>query len=286
MEYIYLLRPKQWIKNIFVLAPLFFSGDIDVISFMEVVLGFIAFALLSSIIYILNDWCDIEEDKQHKKKKLRPLASGVVSPVKAGLIAFALLALLIIIFTQFNFSTLSIILLTLYAAINIAYSCGLKYLPIIELLLLASGYVIRLLFGASIITVTLSPWIIVCTGLLSLMLAVGKRRGELVQNNNRDFGRRLLSHYSLPYLDQVNTMLATATFTAYMIFCTSPYAIEKFGDEVIMTSPFVLYGILKYLKLLMVDKMGDDPTSLITSNRQIQIALVSWLTTFMAIIYF
>ena len=285
-NYFILIRPKQWIKNGFVLVPLFFSGNLMSSNIMIALLSLLAFALLSSSIYILNDWRDIEADRQHKKKKLRPLASGEVSKVEAAFILIMLLSLLVALCITFDFPLFAITLLLLYVIINIGYSFGLKHLPILELMLLASGFIIRLMFGATMIGVILSPWILVCTGLLSLMLAVGKRRGDLIQSNDNSFQRRSLAGYNLAYLDQINTLLATATFTSYMVFCTSEYAINKFGEEVILTSPFVLFGILNYLKLLTVDELGDDPTWLVVTNQGIRLTLLGWLVSFMAIIYY
>lgn len=285
-NYLILMRPKQWIKNLFVLAALFFSGDINTGHILSTIVGLIAFSLMSSIVYILNDWRDIEADRQHTKKNTRPLALGIISPTEAGFVASIIATFLIAICVKFNFSPLSILLLIVYLAINIAYSYGLKHVPVLELMLLASGFVIRLIFGASIISVTLSSWIIVCTGLLSMMLAVGKRRGDLIQDNDSSLCRRSLRHYNLQYLDQINIILATATLTTYVIFCSSEYAINKFGNEVILSSPFVIYGILTYLRLLLVDSLGSDPTTLILSNRALKMALVGWFGAFTAIIYF
>ena len=281
-----LIRPKQWVKNSFILAPLFFSGNLISSDVVVAVVGCLAFAMLSSSIYVLNDWCDIKADRQHKKKKLRPLASGEVRPIEAVFILIFLLSVLVALCMAFNFSFSAISLLVLYSIVNIGYSFGLKHVPILELLLVASGFIIRLLFGASILVVTLSPWILVCTGLLSLMLAVGKRRGDLIQSNDDNFKRRSLVGYNLTYLDQVNTFAATAVFTSYVVFCTSEYAISRFGGEILVTSPFVLFGILSYLKLLAVDGLGDDPTSLVLKSQGIRFALIGWLISFMAIIYY
>lgn len=286
MIYLSLLRPRQWLKNTFVMVPIFFSGDISFDTFIMTLGGGIAFILLSSIIYILNDWRDMKSDRQHKKKKMRPLASGAISPAKAFLVALVLMILIIGFCIHLNLEVQSIYLLLLYASVNISYSIGLKQVPILELMLVASGFIIRLMFGASIISITLSPWILVCTGLLSLMLAVGKRRGDLVQENDVGLSRKSLSGYNLAYLDQLNAILAASTITAYVVFCTSVYAVEKFGNEVILSAPFVIYGILKYLNLLMVDKLGDDPTSLIISNSSMRVVLIGWTMSFIAIIYF
>ena len=250
------------------------------------VVGCIAFSLLSSSVYILNDWADLEADRLHKKKKLRPLASGQVSKAEALMILIVLVVLLGALGAIFKFPSQAVLLLLIYGFVNMGYSFGLKHVPILELLMVASGFIIRLLFGASIFEVILSPWILMCTGLLSLMLAVGKRRGDLIQSNDETFQRRSLVAYNSTYLDQVNTFAATAVFTSYVVFCTSEYAIERFGEEVLITSIFVLFGILHYLKLLAVNGLGDDPTSLVLKNNGIRLAFLGWLISFIAIIYY
>ena len=185
-----------------------------------------------------------------------------------------------------NYSINAVAYLVCYGAINIAYSIGLKHIPILELFILASGFIIRLLFGAAVVEVALSLWIIICTGLLSLMLAIGKRRGDLVQNNDIKMMRKSLSAYSLTFLDQINIFLATTTFTSYLIFCTTAFAINRFGQEVIITAVFVLFGILSYLRLLILDEAGDDPTSLVLDDNGIRIAILGWIVSFSILIYF
>lgn len=286
INYWLLLRPKQWIKNGFVVAPLFFSGNFISSDAIICFVSFLSFVLLSSSVYILNDLTDIEADKLHKKKKIRPLASGAVSKFEAVIILLLLLCCIIALSISFNYSTTANLLLFLYALINLGYSFGLKHIPILELLMVASGFVIRLMFGASTLAISLSPWIIMCTGLLSLMLAVGKRRGDLVQSNDQNLKRHSLKGYNLTYLDQINTVAAAAVFTSYIIFCTSSYAITQFGEEVLSTSVFVLFGILIYLKLLAVDGLGDDPTSLVLKNRGIRFTVICWIINFIIIIYF
>ena len=184
--------------------PLFFSGDFQVENIDRIIISFFVFCLLCSAIYVLNDWFDIEADRQHKKKSNRPLASGLVSEKEAFFLVILLLLMIICVCFFLNYSINAVAYLVCYGAINIAYSIGLKHIPILELFILASGFIIRLLFGAAVVEVALSLWIIICTGLLSLMLAIGKRRGDLVQNNDSKMMRKSLNYYNLNFLDQIN----------------------------------------------------------------------------------
>lgn len=281
-----LLRVKHWVKNVFVIVPVFFSGSLATQNIIEVIISFIAFSLLASAIYILNDWCDIETDKQHAKKKSRPLASGAVSTNAALFLFITLLTTLAVICVYSNLSLMSVAFLVVYFILNTAYSFGLKHVPILELFIVGSGFIIRLLFGASVFGVILSSWIIVCTGLLSLMLVVGKRRGDLAQKNDVTMRRRSLIGYNLAFLDQLNTFLATATFTSYVVFCTTPFATDRFGEAVLITSGFVLFGICTYMKLILFDNNGDDPTTMILADKSLNFTMFGWLITFVILIYY
>ena len=281
-----MLRPAHWLKSLFVLAPLFFA-EVFINSVTSMALsGFICFSLLSSIIYIFNDWRDIEADRNHKKKKLRPLASGEISLKGAFSILVFLLVLLSFIVYISNFGVISISLMSMYLIINLFYSLGLKQIPVIELLLVSSGFVLRLMFGASIIAVDLSIWILVCTGLLSTLIVVGKRRADLVQQNDKNFARRSLNGYNVEYLNHLLVIFSACVITSYLLFCASSYAIEKFGSDVLWTSIFVIFGVLFFLKALIVDKSGDDPVKLFVSNGSLQVVTVLWLVSFIFVINF
>ena len=286
LAYFKLIRPKQWSKNVFVFVPLFFSGEFQVENVNRAILGFFVFCTLCSAIYVLNDWFDIEADRQHKKKRTRPLASGLVFKKEASFLILLLFLMTICVCFFQNYSISTLAYLVFYGVLNIAYSLRLKHIPILELFILASGFIVRLLFGAAVVEVTLSLWIIICTGLLSLMLAIGKRRGDLVQNNDGKMMRKSLTYYNLTFLDQINVLSATTTFTGYLIFCTTSFAINRFGQEVIITAVFVLFGILSYLRLLILDEAGDDPTSLVLGDNGIRIAILFWIISFAILIYF
>ncbi|TNE63837.1 MAG: hypothetical protein EP335_08525 [Alphaproteobacteria bacterium] len=284
--YIKLVRPKQWVKNGFVLAPAFFSGNLEISHLKSLVLSLVAFCILASCVYILNDLRDLEADRAHDKKKHRPMASGAV-PVSHGmmLLVGGLIALAASLFLL-QAPVPALVVILLYALFNIAYSLGLKHVAVLELMLVSSGFILRLLFGAFIIGVTLSSWIVICTGLLAMMITVGKRRGDLVQGLDNGDQRRSLSSYTVAFLDQSNMLLATSTFAAYLIFCTSGYAVARFGEEVLITAPIVLFGLMSYMRLMVVEGVGDDPSTLILSSNAIRLSVLAYLITFVFIIYY
>ena len=281
-----LLRPAHWLKNLFILAPLFFTATTRFDVIYQSFIGFVSFCLLSSVIYIFNDWRDIEADRLHKKKKLRPLAAGDVSPNTALFAACFLLLIVIFLIVYSDFPTNSILLMVIYGVVNLTYSLGLKQIPILELVLVSSGFVIRLIFGAEVINVDLSIWILVCTGLLATLIVVGKRRGDLIQGHDTSLKRRSLQGYNQEYLNQLLVIFSACIITSYLLFCASTYAIDKFGSDVLWTSIFVILGVLAYLKLLVVDQKGDDPVKLFLSNTLIQFIAGAWLVSFILVIKF
>ena len=280
-----LMRPEQWIKNGFVLIPVFFSGHVDWPIVVKAVLGALAFSALASAIYIFNDICDVEDDKQHAKKRLRPLPSGQVSlPAAAGLGA-ALLAVSIAIVFAAGLPARLFLIGGIYGAINLAYSLGMKHVPVLELFMVSAGYILRLLAGSVIDGEALSPWIIVCTGLVSLMLVVGKRRGDVANTLDESGRRKSLKHYTVGYLDQLTTILAAATFVTYLLFCISDYGMIRFGPNVAITAVFVLFGIFRFLQIVSVQSGGDSPTDLILRDAPLRTSILLWLLTFFLIIY-
>jgi len=280
-----LMRPEQWVKNGFVLIPVFFSGHVDWPIVVKALLGALVFCALSSVIYIFNDICDVEDDKQHAKKRLRPLPSGQIAlPAAAGLAA-ALVAISIAIVFAAGLPARLFLIGGIYAAINLAYSLGMKHMPVLELFMVSAGYILRLLAGSVIDGEALSPWIIVCTGLVSLMLVVGKRRGDVANALDENGRRKSLKHYTVGYLDQLTTILAAATFVTYLLFCISDYGMIRFGANVTVTAIFVLFGIFRFLQIVSVQSGGDSPTDLILRDAPLRTSILLWLLTFFLIIY-
>jgi 4-hydroxybenzoate polyprenyltransferase len=280
-----LMRPEQWIKNGFILIPVFFSGRVDWPIVGNALLGALAFSAFSSAIYIFNDICDVEDDKQHAKKRLRPLPSGQISVPAAIALAVALFAVSVAIVFAAGLPARLFLIGGIYAAINLAYSLGMKHVPVLELFMVAAGYILRLLAGSVIDAEALSPWIIVCTGLVSLMLVVGKRRGDVANALDESGRRKSLRHYTLAYLDQLTTILAAATFVTYLLFCISDYGMIRFGTNVPITAIFVLFGIFRFLQIVSVQAGGDSPTDLILRDGPLRTSILLWLLTFAVIIY-
>ncbi len=283
-----LMRPLQWLKNGFVAAPLFFAGQLFVPeALLETLGGVVAFSLVASCLYILNDWRDREADRQHPKKRHRPLASGTVSPGEALLLVATLLTVVAAIFAWFQPSIAFGCVLAVYAAITTSYIIGLKHVPLLELFIVASGYVLRVIAGGLLIDVELSPWILAASGLIALLIVSAKRRADITKGYENDKFRKSLTGYSTHYLDHVIAIAAGASILTYILFTVSPYAIGKFHTPYLIgTSVFVCYGVLRYLQLVIVGEGTDDPTTLVVKDKSLAVCLVLWITSFFLIIYF
>lgn len=279
------LRVHQWIKNLFVFAPLIFAGRLlerpDVIATLEV---FIAFCFTASSLYIFNDVQDREADRFHPKKRFRPIASGAVPLVTASLIACLLLATGLSL--GFSVGSTPGLLLTLYAVLNIFYTLKLKHVVIVDILIISAGFVLRLVAGAEAIAVPISPWIIMCGFLLALFLAATKRRQELLllkpvlKNENQT--REVLDHYSVKLLDQIIIITLSATVLSYFLYTFN--ANEHRG--MMWTAVFVFYGIFRYLYLIDRPAINDDPTQILLSDRPLFFNTVAWALTIIFILYF
>jgi decaprenyl-phosphate phosphoribosyltransferase len=282
-----LMRPKQWTKNLFVLAPLIFSFRLtDVASLESAVLAMVLFCLCASIIYIVNDVRDMVVDRLHVWKKKRPLASGDVSRQQALAFAALLMTAIIGIGLTSHFDRLFWLFFALYAVLGLFYSFGLKQVTLLELFVVASGYVLRLLAGCAALKETPSPWILAATGTVALLIVAGKRRAEIAENHDPAKLRRSLRDYNVNFLDSAITMLAATTVVTYLLFTTSDYAIERFQSPYfVVTSVFVLYGVLRYMQLVKVMTGADDPTSLVLTDLNLACSVIGWLATCIGMIY-
>lgn len=279
-----LMRPHQWVKNAFVASPLFFSPSAVSLHAAGLIAAAVAsFCLLSSAIYIYNDYKDREADRQHPKKRHRPLAAGTVSLTQAvGLCAVLLLAG---IGTAAFLSPIFLAFAAGYVTTNMAYSLGLKRVPVLDVLIIAGVFVLRVYAGAVLIDVVPSPWMIVCVGLLALFLALAKRRDDL--EIGLDGGHRAsLEGYTKEYLDTAITVILGALLVAYLMYTTGDYAREKFGtDWLFLTSPFVIAGVLRYLQIILVERRSGDPTQLVLRDRFLKVTILGWLVAFGILIY-
>ncbi len=280
------MRPKQWIKNCFIFAGLFFSRNLfDIPLLLKVGLGFILFSLAASSIYIFNDIRDIHLDKKHPQKCKRPLAAENITMTQAVIASLCLATFAFIGAYILDLKFLSILLL--YVVINLAYSLKIKQVVILDILFIAFGFILRVLAGVTLAGVYPSDWLIICTMTLALFLGFTKRRQELVLNQaNSTIGRSVLSEYSISFLDQMIAVVTACTIMAYALYTVSPETVARFGTRnLVYTIPFVLYGIFRYFYLIHKKGQGEDPTQLVLKDKSTLLNLLLWLVTVAIIIY-
>ena len=281
-----LIRPQQYIKNIFILLPLFFVGQITNIELLVVALiAFVAFSLSASAIYILNDYKDIKEDRRHPKKKFRPLASGLISTR----IAMTLMVILLIA----GFSLMAIIsihaliVLSIYVVLNIGYCFKFKQIALLDVTIIASGYVLRLFVGSFATGTALTMWIVIMTFLLALFLALAKRRDDilLLYKTGKKM-RKSIKGYNLQLVDGIMMIMASIVVVVYILYTTSQEIIEKFHSEhLYLTALFVIFGIMRYLQISFVEKHSGSPTDILLRDKLTIINLLIWMLSFVWIIY-
>ncbi len=274
------LRPQQWIKNLFIFAALVFSRNFDVPSLvLKTVAAFVAFCLVSSAHYIFNDLMDLEEDRLHPVKSKRPLASGRLKkgPAVAAMLVLGVAGLGL----AFRLGLPFLALCLGYIVLQILYSIRLKHMVILDIFVIATGFVIRVVAGALVIRVTISSWLLVCTMLLSLFLAMAKRRHELViLEGEAPNHRPILREYNVGFLDQMISVVTASTLVAYCLYTISEETVAKFGTRnLILTVPFVLYGIFRYLYLIHMRSEGGSPEQLILKDKPLLLDIFLWGAT-------
>jgi 4-hydroxybenzoate polyprenyltransferase len=259
------LRPKQWTKNLLVFGALIFSADkLNMDSFEKNIAAFIWFCIISSCVYILNDYVDRKADQQHPEKCHRPMASGKLNPTVA--LGFGALLLIVSLGTAFYYNSLFGLLLLAYWGMNVAYSLKLKHVVILDLMIIAFGFVMRALGGGLIIGVSFTPWFMLCVFLLSLFLAIGKRRHELLLlHNNKGSHRKVLDHYSEPLLNQMTGIVTSMTIMSYSLFTF----MSNNTIYLMWTIPCVIYGMFRYLYLIHVLGKGGKPDALLYEDKGI-----------------
>ena len=280
------LRPRQWTKNVLVFAALVFSGHAfnpgDV---ARTAAAFCLFCLLSGAVYVLNDIVDIEKDRAHPVKRNRPLPSGRLS-VRAAWVLVILFGpgiLAVAAFFDPRFACAAFI----YFSLQISYSLALKNIVILDVFVISFGFVLRVVAGALPIGVVISNWILICTMLLALFLALSKRRHEIILLEDRADAHRLILREYTPYLlDQMIGVVTSATLVAYMVFTLTTETIAKFGPHMVLTVPFVLYGIFRYLYLVHTKKSGGMPEETLLADLPLQIDILAYGIVSVLIIYF
>lgn len=274
-----LLRPKQWTKNLLLFAALLFSfEEIRAETILATLLGFILFSFVAGCVYILNDFVDRDRDRQHPVKKYRPMASGQVNPSHALL--FGIILLILSVGTAFMMNPLFGVLCIVYFLLNVSYSFVLKHLVILDMMTIAAGFVLRAIAGGVLIHVPFTPWFLICTMLLSLFLAIGKRRNELtLLEGNTGSHRKVLDNYSITLLDQFNTIVTTATIISYSLFTfTSDRTIH-----LMWTIPLVIYGMFRYLYLIHMKSQGGSPDRVLFEDKPILITVILYVISVVTI---
>jgi len=285
--YVRLLRPRQWLKNVFVFAGLIFSRHFFIPESVEKsIIAFIVFSLLSSSGYIINDIIDYREDLQHPAKSKRPIAAGRIKRLPAGAIAIVLM--FVSLAGSYSLGTNFFIVCCIYGLLMLVYSFGVKQIVILDVLFVAFGYVLRAIAGAVVIDVEISSWLLLCTLLIALFLAVAKRRTEIVLlGEDAAKHRKILSQYSLPLLNQMIAVVTAACIVAYCLYTLAPETVTKFGTKnLIFTIPFVIYGIFRYLYITYQKQETDIPERVLFSDLPLQLCLVSWVLACVLIIAF
>ncbi|MEO5594859.1 MAG: decaprenyl-phosphate phosphoribosyltransferase [Chitinophagaceae bacterium] len=286
--YIKLLRPKDWAKNLFLFLPVFFGGQIfDVPKIKHLIAAFFAFCFVASTVYIINDYRDREDDKKHPKKRLRPLASGQVNPTTALLIA----ALLIIAgfslayFADSKYRFISI--LGFYFLMNMGYSFGLKNIPILDILIVAIGFSLRVKAGGYVANIDVSVWLNLMVLLLALFMAIGKRRDDIIlkMETGADM-RKAVKGYNVDFLNTMLSMFSAIIIMTYIMYCVSPVTIAHTGTyHLYYTAIFVIAGLMRYLQIILVQNEAGSPTDVLYKDRFIQATLVLWVAGFCALLY-
>jgi 4-hydroxybenzoate polyprenyltransferase len=280
------MRPRQWSKNVFVLAGIVFAGRLfEVRAELRVLACFAVFCAASSALYLANDVADRESDVHHPLKRTRPIASGRLSP-SIAIAASAVLTLVALAGAALlNRATLAVT--AAYLASTFAYSLGLKRAFLLDVMIVAAGFVLRAVAGASCIEAEISPWLLVCSFLLALFLALGKRRAELVLlGQNATDHRVALGSYSLPLVDSWLTALAGASIVSYALYTQSPRTVEHFGTtNLLYTVPFVIYALFRYQHHVVRQDAGGDPGSLLLQDPGLWISLLGWAVTAAVVIY-
>ena len=279
--FIHLLRPKQWIKNLFLFAALLFSRNMDKPQYvMTVLYAFLCFCMISSTVYIFNDIHDVEKDRQHPRKSMRPIAAGIIDRREAQILMIILLPVSVILSIMLDYS-FGFIVMT-YLLNNVVYTLYVKNIVILDVMSIALGFILRVSGGAVVIGVTISPWLLLCTFLLSLFLGFSKRRNELlILQTDAHSHRSILEHYSLDFIDNMLSIVTASTLISYSLYTF--YASE--GKHSMVTILFVLYGIFRYQYIVYNKKMGESPEEIILTDIPLIVDIMLWILVSIVILY-
>lgn len=283
---LHLIRIEHWVKNLFLFIPAFFGAKLQEPGLLfRALLGFVAFSLVASAVYVLNDMVDMEQDRNHPDKCKRPLASGVISMKQA-------VGVLLLLLTggsglAFYLSDIMLCITLIYFTNNLLYSFYLKHIALLDISLIGIGFLLRVYAGGEITGVDVSQWLTVMTFLLALILGLAKRRGEyLIATKGQSF-RRALEGYNLPFLDMSMVVCSTVAVVAYLMYCFSPEVTHRIGnDNIYYTAFFVVLGVLRYLQLTLVFNKTESPTRALLRDSFLQIVLLAWIGAFVWLLYY
>jgi 4-hydroxybenzoate polyprenyltransferase len=285
-QYLKLIRVEQYIKNAFVFAPLFFDSQfLNIDNLINVTLAFLCFCSISSSVYIFNDYFDINEDKNHPQKRFRPLASGSIS-IKNGLVLMLILMISSIIVSYLISVELFLVIIS-YLALNFLYSKWLKHIAILDVNIIAVGFILRIVAGSVVSDVVPSIWILLITYLLALFLGISKRRTDVVLAENGNAVRKNIEGYNLVFIDVILGILASIIIVSYIFYCISPEVQLHYHSNLLYVSIiFVVNGIFRYLKLVFVDQSTYSPTKIVLNDLFIQLTILGWLLLMSYLLYF
>lgn len=287
-ELIRLIRPEQWLKNLFVLTPLFFSGQMaDTPYFMEAMVSMAVFCLAASGIYCLNDVMDAESDRRHPQKRHRPVASGKIGRHTAICIGFILtLSAIGTAWLAIGFNLAEV--MTIYIILNVTYCLWLKQVALVDVFVISIGFVLRLIAGSTATGIILSHWIVLMTFLLALFLALAKRRDDvLIYERGGGQMRRNVNRYNLSFIDTTIAITVAITLVCYFMYTLSAEVITRTGSShLYLTALFVLLGMFRYLQLTIVDARSGSPTRILICDHFLQMCIFGWIISFVLILYF
>ena len=289
-DIIRLIRPKQWIKNLFVFVPVFFGGALfDYQALLNVAIAFVAFSFAASSIYCFNDLRDVADDRLHPEKCKRPIASGAVSTGQAYAIMATMIVgslLLTLLLPPKRMAGLAAIV-SCYFVLNLLYSIKLKQYAIIDVCIVAMGFVLRILAGGMASGIVLSHWIVLMTFLLTLFLSFAKRRDDVVRMQKPGVAPRKNTHrYNLTFINEAINLTGAITIVCYIMYTVSPEVVNRFDTQYLyLTSFFVILGVLRYIQLSVVDNKSGDPTEVALNDRFTQLTILAWTISFFLIIY-
>lgn len=286
-----LIRPHQWLKNVFVMIPMFFGGSLlDQSDIRASVVTFFAFSFIASSVYCFNDIIDVEADRRHPVKCKRPIASGAIS-VRSAWALMALMFLLSVgtvclLDTYSHVINVGLVIL-IYYILNILYCSKLKQYAIVDVCIIAFGFVLRVLAGGFATDIALSKWLVLMTFLLTLFLSFAKRRDDVLRmNETGEPPRKNTIRYNLTFINQAITITASVTLVCYIMYTVSPEVVNRFHSDLLyLTSVFVLLGLLRYIQITVVDKRSGDPTKMMLRDRFTQFVVLLWALTFLVLIY-